>query len=143
MPMMAAPRAQVTDVLVVDDDPHIGALFVDFLTAEGYTVTSVQDGQEALALLDAGLRPKLVVTDMKMPDLTGAQLAAAVRARPQASAPPIAVMSGDPNAMEGVEEVDGVVAKLDKPFSVAAVIDLLRQTEATRRPVPQPASDSR
>ena len=42
-----------------------------------------------------------------------------------------------------MEEVDGVVAKLDKPFSVAAVIDLLRQTEATRRPVPQPASDSR
>jgi CheY-like chemotaxis protein len=136
--MMAKPRVRSTDVLVVDDDPHIGALFVDFLTAEGYAVTSAGDAQEALAPLDGGLRPRLVVTDMKMPDLTGAQLADAVRARPQASSPPVALMSGDHDAMEGV---DGVVAKLDKPFSVAAVIDLLRQTGSSREG--QPASPSR
>ena len=122
---MATYRPQFTDVLVVDDDPHIGILFIDFLTEAGYTVTSAQDGQEALALMDGGLRPRLVVTDMKMPDLTGAQLAEAVRARPRASSPPVAVMSGDPDALE---DVDGVVAKLEKPFSVAAVIDLIRQT---------------
>lgn len=123
--MMAKPRVRLTDVLVVDDDPHIGALFIDFLTAEGYAVTSAGDAQEALALLDGGLRPRLVVTDMKMPDVTGAQLADAVRARPQASSPPVALMSGDHDSMEGV---GGVVAKLDKPFSVAAVIELLRET---------------
>ena len=122
---MTTHRPQFTDVLVVDDDPHIGILFIDFLTEAGYTVTSAQDGQEALALMDGGLRPRLVVTDMKMPDLTGAQLVEAVRARPRASAPPVAVMSGDPDALE---DVDGVVAKLEKPFSAAAVIDLLRQT---------------
>jgi len=126
---MATHRPHFTDVLVVDDEPHIGVLFIDFLTEAGYTVTSAQDGQEALALLDGGLRPRLVVTDMKMPDLTGAQLAEAVRARPRASSPPVAVMSGDPDALE---DVDGVVAKLEKPFSVAAVIDLIRQTGSSR-----------
>src|SRR4029079_2353870 len=88
---------------------------------------------EALALLDGGLRPRLVVTDMKMPDITGDQLADAGRARPQASSTPVALLSSNHDAMEGV---DGVVAKLDKPFSVAAVIDLLRQSEPGTNALP-------
>ena len=130
---MATPRVQLTDVLIVDDDPHIGALFIDFLTEEGYAVTSARDAEEALALLDGGLRPRLIVTDVKMPDITGAQLADAVRARPRTSSPPVAAMSGDPDALEGI---NGVVAKLEKPFSVAAVTELLRQTGLSTNGLP-------
>lgn len=111
----------MTDVLVVDDEPHIGALLADLLTEEGYTVEVARDGQEALELINHGLRPSLVIADLMMPRLTGAELAAALRAR-RSAAPPIALMSGDHSSLN---RVDGVVAKLPKPFPVRAVLDLL------------------
>jgi len=60
-------------VLVVDDEKVIREILSEFLTMEGYMVRSVEDGERALSELR--LRPyDMVISDLKMPKLSGLQL---------------------------------------------------------------------
>jgi response regulator RpfG family c-di-GMP phosphodiesterase len=60
-------------VLVVDDEKVIREILSEFLTMEGYVVRSVEDGERALTELRT--RPyDLVISDLKMPRLSGLQL---------------------------------------------------------------------
>jgi DNA-binding response OmpR family regulator len=67
MKAMAAPGATI---LVVDDDPKIGALVRAYLERERYRVVTAADGRAALAALDASA-PRLVVLDLMLPELDG------------------------------------------------------------------------
>lgn len=61
----------MTDVLIVDDERAVLDVLTDVLTDEGYSIVTAPDGQAALELLDRGIRPLLVVTDLMMPRLSG------------------------------------------------------------------------
>ena len=67
-------------VLVVDDERTVCALLAEVLTDEGFEVRCANDGAEALAEVERR-RPDLVVSDLAMPHLNGADLAARLRAR--------------------------------------------------------------
>lgn len=56
-------------VLVIDDDVMIGALIARTLT--GYRVTTVTQAPQALARLDEGARPDLILCDLMMPGMSG------------------------------------------------------------------------
>lgn len=112
----------MTDVLVVDDEEPVLELVTELLSDEGYSVASAPDGQAALELIARGVQPALVITDLKMPRVTGVELAAAIRARHGSDAPPVVLMSADPRWLDDVE---GVTAKLRKPFRVEALLDLV------------------
>jgi CheY-like chemotaxis protein len=58
-------------VLLVDDDELMQASTRMLLEALGHDVTSASSGEEALSLLDQGLRPEAVILDMNMPGLGG------------------------------------------------------------------------
>jgi response regulator RpfG family c-di-GMP phosphodiesterase len=61
------------NILVVDDERVIREILAEFLTLEGYSVRTVEDGEKALTELR--LRPyDLVITDLKMPRISGLQL---------------------------------------------------------------------
>ncbi|WP_445002119.1 response regulator transcription factor [Exiguobacterium alkaliphilum] len=65
-------------LLLVEDDPTLGGLLVEYLTASGYHVLHAQDGEEALDYLD--LEPiDLIVTDIMMPRLDGRELTEQLR----------------------------------------------------------------
>jgi DNA-binding response OmpR family regulator len=66
-------------VLVADDDPGTLAFVEALLAGEGHTVQTAKDGASALDRA-RGFKPDVLVTDVRMPGLTGNQLAAAVRA---------------------------------------------------------------
>ena len=68
-------------VLVADDEPLVRALVVRTLELEGYVVHDAEDGGAALRLIEGGVVPDLVVTDVVMPNLNGRQLHDALRAR--------------------------------------------------------------
>lgn len=69
----ASTQARQPHVLLVDDEA-INLLSLErFLSRKGYRVSSAPDGQAALALADRD-PPDLVVTDMRMPRLSGAEL---------------------------------------------------------------------
>lgn len=65
-------------ILVVDDDLDTGALVVDTLSDEGYTICSCMSGEQALVLLNHE-RFDLVLTDIKMPHVTGIDLLQSIR----------------------------------------------------------------
>jgi signal transduction histidine kinase/ActR/RegA family two-component response regulator len=116
-------------VLVVEDEPQIRAIAARALTNAGFEVLQAANGALGLALFKTEQRPfDVLVTDVVMPELSGIELARAVRQL----APDLGLvfMSGYPDAIQGgrAGEFDGA-AFLSKPFSpqllVAAVRDRL------------------
>ena len=96
------------------------------LSGLGYEVTDVEDGQEALDLLESGYVPDLLITDSLMPRLNGIQLVRRVRESPDAtlSKLPIVMLTsrqGEQDIIEGLEAgLDDYVIKPFSPDELAA-----------------------
>ena len=80
-------------VLVIEDEPQIREIFVEFLELLGHEADVAVDGREGLARFDP-LVHKIVITDFLMPGLTGLEIAEAIRARSRTT--PIVMISGSP-----------------------------------------------
>lgn len=65
-------------ILVVDDERDVRDLFADTLRENGHHVEDARDGDEALALIEDGLRPCLVLSDVMMPRMDGWDLSRAL-----------------------------------------------------------------
>lgn len=81
-------------ILVLDDEPIILELCVEFLTTEGYEVDTVSNGKEALSLLQKK-DYDVVISDMKMPFLSGAEFYKIVSERYPKVANRIIFITGD------------------------------------------------
>lgn len=62
-------------VLVVEDDERVRHFSVEALRELGYDVAAASSGAAAIALLEAGMKPALLFTDVVMPEMTGRELA--------------------------------------------------------------------
>jgi len=102
-------------VLVVDDDPVVGKSFDRVLSGKGYAVISACNGQEALQKLDAE-DYDVVFTDIKMPGMSGLEMAERVKARRPWLPVVIVTGYGSPDN-EARAEAAGVSAFLRKPLS--------------------------
>ena len=104
-------------VLVVDDSATLRRRIGAALGTAGYDVTEAGDGESALALLDAGRRIDLVVSDMSMPRMSGLELVQRMAASASLSAVPVILLSAsaDLHALERAKSA-GVRAWLFKPF---------------------------
>src|SRR6476659_1847009 len=102
-------------VLVVDDDPVIGESFDRVLTPRGYAVIHAANGEQALERL-AAEDYDLVYTDIKMPGVSGIEVARRVRAsRPWL---PVVIVTGYGSAENQARAKEiGVAAFLDKPLT--------------------------
>ncbi len=67
-------------LLVVDDEPCIREMMSYFLRSRGYEVLTAQDGFDALSQLKGRL-PALIISDLKMPRMSGFEFLAIVRQR--------------------------------------------------------------
>ncbi len=106
-------------ILVVDDEPDVRALLGDAISRIGYNVISASCGQKALELL--GQRDvSLVITDVRMPQLSGMELLAAVKKNtPQM---PVIILTGYASVQNAVEAMrQGAADYVMKPFTVAAL----------------------
>jgi two-component system, cell cycle sensor histidine kinase and response regulator CckA len=74
------PSSRLPRILLVDDEPTVLAMMARALTESGYDVLPATNGVEALELA-AGAQPHVdaVVTDVRMPQMDGEALAAALR----------------------------------------------------------------
>ena len=129
-PVFAIPRSQRTSILVVDDEAPVRELLRDILESEGHEVVIAEGGREALALFDQG-NVDAVFTDVGMPEMSGWQLARALRERDERI--PLAVITGWGEAVgavqQGAAQVDWVVTK---PFTVARIAELARGVSQRR-----------
>jgi CheY-like chemotaxis protein len=70
-----------TKILIVDDDPEVREILAETLVEFGYGVEQAGSGEEALPML--GRRPDIgmVITDVRMPGMSGLELAEQAKAR--------------------------------------------------------------
>jgi CheY-like chemotaxis protein len=100
-------------VLAVDDDPSILAVIKDILSKSGYSVSVVPNGVEAMRRLEAD-NYDLVVTDLRMPEMSGPELITKMQNDATYSKIPILVLAtGAESAELGSLKVD---ARVSKPF---------------------------
>src|SRR6185436_17493949 len=78
----APPRSRNEAILLVEDDVEVKQMLQRLLGELGYQVTTASTGPEALGLLENGLHPDLLLTDVVLPDgPNGFELAAQARTR--------------------------------------------------------------
>lgn len=80
------------DVLIVEDSPTQAEYLKYLLEQHDYQVAVAHDGREALAALRQG-RPRLVVSDIVMPEMDGFELCIEIRKIPELRTLPIVVVS--------------------------------------------------
>jgi len=127
-------------ILVVEDEPQVLDLVVRVLTADGYRVLTASDGDEALALLAGRTdRVEALITDVRLPGMSGPRLAAVVRERYPAVR--TLYMSGFEEAHEDALRAAWVPgAFLAKPFSPEMLRARIRELlDGSRPPAAPPA----
>lgn len=117
---MDSPR-----ILVVDDEPFLRKLYCRTLEAEGWPLLEASDGASAWALLQGGSNIGLVVTDVLMPGITGADLAARILSLPHG--PPVLLVSAyTADELVRYDIRVPITPLLLKPFRPAELIKAVR-----------------
>jgi len=111
-------------VLVVEDDAAIRESLSSVLLEEGYAVYEAGNGLEALELLiDKRLRPNLILLDMVMPLMGGADFLAAMEKEPELSGLPIALLSA--TKLEKFSQRASI--SLAKPIEIEELISVVHR----------------
>jgi DNA-binding response OmpR family regulator len=120
-----AESPDAANILVVDDERVIREILAEFLTLEGFSVHTVEDGAKALAELR--LRPyDLLITDLKMPRVSGLQLLERIEAERLGVL--TVLMTGFGTVETAIEAMKkGAYDYLLKPFKVEEVIHVVRR----------------
>jgi DNA-binding NtrC family response regulator len=129
-PEPAAGAGGGARVLIIDDERSILDTVQILLRGEGFDVEAAQSPREALARLD-DIRPDLVLTDIRMPGMTGLEVLAAMREYdPEV---PVILMTAQASLQTAVQAVnDGAFYYLQKPFANADLVALCRRAVQTR-----------
>jgi DNA-binding response OmpR family regulator len=109
-------------VLVVDDEALIREMEMRILQHAGYRVKEADGGTAALATLDRGVAPDLVIADLDMPDLSGEEMVRSIHAaRPKQK---VLYVTGNIDRLLNVRSLvwEGE-AFLDKPFSAKGLLE--------------------
>lgn len=102
-------------ILIVDDDPTILYLLRKIFTGRGFQVSVAKDGLEAVERLKTEI-PSLVITDLKTPTLSGADLISSIRQTKNDL--PIIVMTAYPNLYPEKKDDKEIKAYFRKPFDI-------------------------
>ena len=98
------------NILIIDDDLHIGNALEETLTNEGFRVSRAYSGTEAIFVLSQA-RPDLVLLDLMLPGLSGEEVLSHIKGIP------VIVISAKADINNKVELLlDGAVDYVTKPF---------------------------
>jgi DNA-binding NtrC family response regulator len=107
-------------VLVVDDDPAVRQLLVDYLMRHGFTCTTAGSGQDAMEALDGG-HFDLVLMDVRMPGVDG--ITALREIKHQHPAQQVVMMTGSREVEPAVEAMRlGAEDYVMKPFAMREML---------------------
>lgn len=119
---MPNPTNTLETILLVEDEPAVRQLFAQALTRAGYQVLEARNGQEAVRLFDEhGDRIDLLLTDLRMPYMGGAELAHQLRGRRRTLK--LLCISGYPGTLDH----DIGAEFLAKPFSRDELLKKVRE----------------
>lgn len=121
-------------ILVVDDEPDISALVAYHLARQSYRVRTAVDGGEAIRAVESE-RPDLIVLDQMLPGVSGLEVLAELRRRPETQDIPIIMLTARREERDRIEGLRlGADDYVPKPFSPQ---ELVLRVEAVLRRVRQ------
>lgn len=124
MPEASAART----ALVVEDDPDIGRLLQWVLQREGFAVTLLADGRKAVEHLATAGVASLVVLDVMLPQVSGHEILAALRAREAWRGVPVIMLTAKSQEKDIVKALDaGASDYMLKPFQPAELRARIRR----------------
>ena len=131
MSTAAAAKKVPARILVVEDERDIAALVAYHLTREGYRVRTAEGGAEAIEAAVAE-RPDLLILDLMLPSLSGYEVLAELRRRPDLADVPVIVLTARRDEADRVKGLElGADDYVTKPFSPRELV--LRGAAVLRR----------
>ena len=114
-------------IMVVEDNDLNRKLFCDVLKANGFEVVPVADGQNVLTTTQK-FAPDLVIMDIQLPNVSGLDLIAQIKADPALAATPVLAVTayagkGDEERIRGA----GAEDYLAKPVSIGPFMAAVRE----------------
>ncbi len=117
-------------ILIIEDDPQVLRLCDHILAQEGFEIVKASSGAEALKKIQED-RPDLLIVDLMLPDMNGAEIIQEAKAKYACQAPVI-FLTGMITKKE--EEVNNITLKVEnqnypaiaKPFDRSQLIDLVK-----------------
>ena len=102
-------------ILIVEDDQNLRLTLTELLRMEGFSVVTARDGDEGY-LQAMAHQPDLVITDMQMPDMNGAEMIEHLRhIVPSVK---IIALSGSYGGIRDANRLVGSQQTIEKPFSL-------------------------
>ena len=128
---MAAPQPVI---LVVEDEPAQREVLSYNFAAEGFSVTTAENGEEALLLVGEVL-PDIIVLDWMLPNVSGIEVCRRLKSRAETRAIPVIMLSA---RSEEVDRVRGLETGADdnviKPYSIVELMARVRTQLRRTRP---------
>ena len=109
-------------ILIVDDEPSTSWALAEGLSDDGFTIDTFRSAEEAWSWLQEG-RSDIVISDLRLPGMSGLELARKLRRGRHAQPVIIVTAYGTPESLRDLRRA-GVVDCFSKPFP----IDMLRRS---------------
>ncbi len=110
--------------LVIEDDPDLSIIFSESLKAAGFQVESVHNGTAGRQWLTEN-RPDVVVLDLHLPNMSGAELMEWIRTEERLANTQVIVTTADPRMADMLQDQADLV--LIKPISFSQLRDLAKR----------------
>ncbi|MBN1130331.1 MAG: response regulator [Chitinispirillaceae bacterium] len=118
-------------ILIVDDEPSICDILEKFLKKKGYEVSQASDGRKAMALVENNAID-LVVSDIKMPGMSGVELLQKIREKGKTM--PVLITTGFPTLDTAIDALKlGAYDYLTKPFHLEEIGEKIRRALVQRK----------
>jgi PleD family two-component response regulator len=128
--------AEVLHILIVEDQPNTAEMLTSYFKTQGYEVTSVGWGKDALAFVEKTV-PDLVLLDIRLPDIDGYEVCRQLRAQRRTANVPIIFLTEKRERSDKLQGLKlGAVDYITKPFDIQElrlrVRNVLRRSSSER-----------
>lgn len=119
-------------ILLVEDNNEVRELLALFMTRLGYTILEAATGLEAIRLAFTA-QPDLIMMDIRLPGMNGAEATARLKANPATRDIPLLVLTAYPAGIETRRALDaGATEILHKPVDVTKLSNILHRYLSAR-----------
>ena len=116
-------------LMIIDDDDDLRTILADILTAQGFVVAAFAEARTALAALEDGQAPFLILLDLMMPGMSGWEFRAAQLENARLAPIPVVVVTAANVLSDGVRSLSDVEV-LRKPFDLDMLLAVVNRYAA-------------
>lgn len=115
-------------ILIIDDSATMVMSLGQILQTANYEISTANNGKEALEMLNGGLKPTVILTDLNMPEMDEIDFIKAARRLPGTKFTPIIVLSGEADGRKRDEaKAAGASGWLTKPPKPPQLLYVVKQ----------------